>query len=99
MLNGSGIKIFSGLSYLITTTLFSFTPIVGTSHPELAEIIARRYLFILSSSCPVLISELALVFLSPKQKLPAAVLAKPVYVLQSQYGRTMSTLSQRGAER
>lgn len=56
MLNGSGIKIFSGTSKPFSSfhqrregvnDLF----LVGTSHPELAEIIARRYFSSLTQPC------------------------------------------------
>jgi hypothetical protein len=43
MLNGSGIKVFSGKSHSLSTTSSYLPFTVGTSHPELAEIIARRY--------------------------------------------------------
>lgn len=42
MLNGSGIKIFSGAYHLFTKISDLDVFDIGTSHPELAEIIARR---------------------------------------------------------
>ncbi|KAF8640882.1 hypothetical protein AX17_000530 [Amanita inopinata Kibby_2008] len=43
MLNGTGIKIFSGTRFsFVENQLQQLTGLVGTSHPELAEIIARR---------------------------------------------------------
>jgi hypothetical protein len=45
MLNGTGVKIFTGSSSDSDFATFSYwvTPaLTGTSHPELAEIIARR---------------------------------------------------------
>ena len=41
MLNGTGIKIFSG-ECIHAEVYHHLTLLLGTSHPELAEIIARR---------------------------------------------------------